>query len=424
MLNITWDPYAEFEMAVLPNGLTIHAAHWPKRPWEAMGFLVHSGAEQDPIELEGLAHFVEHLVSNNTVMTNKEIGDFFHNCGGMVNFGSTSYMATKYKFFAPIDENIIMKALSIFGQMLFSAKLENFVERERQVIIGEFRRKYKFECEFELAMRRQKMLYKGCWLERSTMPLGNLKSIERITQNNIQSFYDKYYTPANMSIVAVGGMKLNELITAVSASPFVSNKNGIRTPLPTKTQGAISPIENRYIFELSKYVTDVSSLKTASYESSAKIPNATINIAVLDIVCYMLDEILTDEIREHQGWTYDIGVSYYNLRHFYELMIDCGSFSMSAIDKIEITIEECIISTSEREDLFKKIKRRIVAKKALIDQTASEICDNAMHELANYYEIKSNASDCADIEKTTMDDVRNLLKWLAPERRWTRIIRP
>ena len=58
-----WDPYSEFRTATLPNGLTVHAAHWPGRPWESVGVLIHSGAEQDPFGLEGLSHFVEHLVS-------------------------------------------------------------------------------------------------------------------------------------------------------------------------------------------------------------------------------------------------------------------------------------------------------------------------------------------------------------------------
>jgi len=43
-----WDPYAEFESATLPNGLKVYAAHWAERPWQAIGFVIHSGAEQDP----------------------------------------------------------------------------------------------------------------------------------------------------------------------------------------------------------------------------------------------------------------------------------------------------------------------------------------------------------------------------------------
>ncbi|MBI5816885.1 MAG: insulinase family protein [Candidatus Yonathbacteria bacterium] len=166
-----WDPYAEFETAVLPNGLTVHAAHWSGRPWEAMGFLVHTGAEHDPIGLEGLAHFVEHMVSKNASIPYKDIKTFFVGSGGSVDLGTTGYPYTHYRFFVPADKNILAGAFSIFGHMLLSAKLERFIERERQVIVGEFHRRYPVKFKFDLDMRKRKMLHAGCWSERIVRPL-------------------------------------------------------------------------------------------------------------------------------------------------------------------------------------------------------------------------------------------------------------
>ena len=60
-----YDPYADFEKATLPNGLQVYAAYWPDRPWQYVGFVLHSGANTDPEDLPGVAHFVEHLVSRN-----------------------------------------------------------------------------------------------------------------------------------------------------------------------------------------------------------------------------------------------------------------------------------------------------------------------------------------------------------------------
>ena len=137
-----WDPYAEFQTATLSNGLSVYAAHWPRRSWQAMGFLVHSGAEHDPEGLEGLSHFVEHVVSENASIPTREIFAFFEGHGGAVNLGITGHPSTQYCFFAPADKAILATAFSIFGHMLLSAKLEKCIERERQVIIGEFHRKY------------------------------------------------------------------------------------------------------------------------------------------------------------------------------------------------------------------------------------------------------------------------------------------
>src|SRR3989344_959027 len=145
-----WDPFAEFQSETLPNGLTVHAAHWPERPWQAMGFLIHSGAEQDPIGREGVAHFVEHLVSENADVSKKIMCDFFHDSGGMVDLGTTGYPGTSYQLFLPIERSILAKALDIFSSMLVTAQLELQIERERHVIMGEFRQHYPIDFKFEL----------------------------------------------------------------------------------------------------------------------------------------------------------------------------------------------------------------------------------------------------------------------------------
>ena len=142
--------------------------------------MIHSGAEQDPVGLEGLAHFVEHLVSENGEVTANEVRGFFEDHGGSVNLGETGYHYTQYKFFSLANASVFSRALSLFGQMLISAKLASQVERERQVVTREFHQKYPMEFQRELDEKTRKVLYKGYSLERFLRPLGNLIDI---TQN-------------------------------------------------------------------------------------------------------------------------------------------------------------------------------------------------------------------------------------------------
>jgi len=174
-----WDPYAEFESAALPNGLTVYAAHWPGRSWEAMGFMIHSGAEQDPIGLEGLAHFVEHLVSCNAKIPPQLLRAFFEGRGGSADLGMTSYFYTRYRFFAPTNREFLKKALSNFGHMLFLAKLENFVERQREIIIAEFNRRYPAKLALDLTLRERRALFSGDRIERFVRALGTPESVAR-----------------------------------------------------------------------------------------------------------------------------------------------------------------------------------------------------------------------------------------------------
>jgi predicted Zn-dependent peptidase len=416
-----WDPYAEFESEMLPNGLTVHATYWPDRPWEAIGFLIHSGAEHDPLTLEGLAHFVEHEVSGNTILPKKNINGFFRDAGGRVSLGTTGYPYTQYGFFVPKDEVVFAKAFSIFGHMLLSAKLEKFIERERQVIVGEFRRHYVLKFRHDLHVRKNRTLYSGYWLERFVRPLGDPDSVGRITEMDLQSYYDRHYTPANMSIVCVGGMTLSRLVKILSESPFAIHKEGSRTSLPDPVTSVTAPQETRHVFGMSEYVT--TPIETAEYRSVAKVPG-NINFQALRILREMLNEMLNEEVREHRAWTYSIGCSLHNFRHFYEFSIICDAFALDALGEIEGVVESCVASMATREDLFNQFKRRILTGNFMIDPNGRGVCDGALTDLADNQRIISLTEWSDDIEKVTMSDIHNLLQWFRPEQRWTLIIQP
>lgn len=415
-----WDPYAEFEMSVLPNGLTVYAVHWPGRPWEAMGFLVHSGAEHDPIGLEGLTHFVEHLVSENASITRKDMRAFFEDYGGKVSLGETRHPHTQYRFFVPADKAVISKAFSMFGQMLLAAKLDKSIEKERQVIIGEFHRRYDAKYKFDLEMREHRMVFAGYWLERMTMPLGSPESVLRISQEDIQSYYDRHYTPANMSIVGVGALKLEEIIQLLTESPFMISKKGIRTPLPNPIADINPPAENSYVFEISKHTLMA---EVGGYRSVAVIPGR-INAQAVGLISGMLDDVLTDEVREHRTWTYNAGSSYFNHRHFYELSIYCEALALKALDEIENVVEDCISSLANQEELFEKVKKHNLAALLMLDFTGRGLCDDALEDLGRYQRILSLAEYLENIKRVNMSDIRNLLQWFKPQRRWTVIGKP
>lgn len=417
-----WDPYGEFQTATLPNGLTVHVAHWPNRPWESVGFIIHSGAEQDPVGLEGTAHFVEHLVSANAKMSVKEISALFEDRGGSVNLGSTGYDCTQYKFFAPVDEGVILKAFSLFGQMLLAGKLEKDVEKERQIIIGEYCRTYKMQFAADLEIRERKALYNGYWVERYITPLGAPDSVKLITQSDLQKYYDAHYTPANISIVCVGGMKLTDIMQLLSKGQFSMDIKGTRNPLPNFVGNIEPPSENRYLFEVSKHLSTDIPMVTCSYRSVTVIPKEA--RSALNILKSMLSEILDDEVRQSRAWTYDINTRFCNRRQFYEFAINCDSLKLEGLETIEGIIEACIASLVDREDLFLQEKRRYIVNNQMVDLNGKKVCSDALDDLAIYHRIISLEERIKSFEATIMDDVRDLLYWLRPERRWTIIRKP
>lgn len=416
-----WDPYGMFESVVLPNGLTVHAAHWKKMPWERVGILIHSGAISDPVGLEGVAHFVEHMVSENATISKDDIRAHFEDCGGAVMLGKTGYPSTCYKFFAPIDRSFLTGAFSIFGQMLLLAKLEKSLERERLLVIEEFNSQYPFEAKLELERREREMVFSGEWPSRSVRPLGHPDSIAKITQWDLQAFYNTHYVPANISIVGVGGLKLSRLVELISKSPFAMSRDGLRTPLMASLKQVPPPKETQHIFDISARLGIVA--KNAEYRSVAKIPG-NIGSQVIRIAGNMLTETLTKEVRERRAWTYDIGTSRNNLRYVHVFSVDCTALNPVALDSIEDVVIGCIDSIASDEALFKRTKQRALASVSMTDIDGNELRNESMNDLVTHQRIVSLKEFRGWVEKVTMDDIRGLLQWISPEQRWTLIKRP
>ena len=414
-----WDPYGEFESAVLPNGLTVHVAHWPDRPWEAVGFLVHSGAEHDLVGLEGTAHFVEHLAFGNEGVPKNELKKFFENNGGDVNFGVTYYPYTKYNFFLPSDAKLLTQAFDIMGQGLLLTQFKNDIEHERKVIVKEFNLHYPHKHKIPLLFDfyKRKMLYEGHWFERFVRPLGTPKSINKITKLDLQTYYDVHYTPANMSIVCVGGMALSQIVEILSKSIFAIEKDGKRTPYPTPVIDSNSPKKVKCQSEVLMSLVGVFR-KDAYYLSQAKDPSS-ISVSSLNVVRIMLNKVLHEEVREKRAWTYSISASFYNLRCFYEFSIHCNALKRVSVKDINDVIEGCIAGLSSREDLLDEAKRRVTISNTMVDLSGKVVCDSALSNLATYYRIRTLTEINNEINSVTMEDVREVLKWLTPECRWT-----
>jgi len=414
-----WDPYAEFEKSVLSNQLSIYSTHWPGKTWEAMGFLVHSGAEQDPAGLEGLAHFVAHLVSASTGLGTDEIFAYFENFGGSVSLGRTSFADVSFYFVAPSDPKKIAPALDIFGKMLIEAQFDDLdLEKERRIIIEEFYQKFNLQFKYDLLWQEHQALYAGCWLQRSVCPIGRLDSIARIARSDLQAYYDEHYTPANISLVAIGGLSRKRIIGLISKSPLAKIKPGKRTVLPRPFRSVKRPLEKSQVFKLPD-----SAVNFGSYKTVARIPGSFSELSV-SLLSKMLNRALIEEIRQKHGWAYDLDVSYQNFRHFYVFSVICPAFDLAAVDEIGKAVDACLASLASRADLLVRVKNHILASQRMHDPNGREVCSEALWDLSCHQRIISLREYRAQTKKVNINDIRNLLRWLAASRRRTLIVRP
>ncbi len=415
-----WDPCDAFEKIILPNGLTVYAQEWPRRPFQSMSFVVHSGSECDPQEKEGAAHFVEHMVNANSRTSSDEMQAFFDEQGGRAMFGATGFLDTKYYFFLPVETRVLASGLELFGSLLLTTPFEQNLERERAVIVGEFRRAFPIPAlTWNILEQYRRIFYAGTRFERMITPLGSLHTIGTMNYGDLHSFYERYYTPANISIVTVGGTPVNNIVRLIAESVFGSTKAGVRHPLPEPFSPLI-PEERSCTIDMRKHQQGATNAQYGVLTALA----APKNHAAVPLATELLSHLLHENIREKYGWTYSIGSSMQYLGGAYDLDISCQSLAPEGVPFITEAVQACVTEASRREDLFERFRQRRIRTKALSDQSAAGVVKEATKDLGHRHRIISLAEEIRVLEETKMEDIRGVLEYLAPHRSWTLLATP
>ncbi len=213
----------------LENGLTYYVRENQKPEGRAMlNLVVNVGSLQEEDDEQGIAHFLEHMAFNGTERFAKhEIIDFLEGIG--MRFGShlnasTSFNETIYKLEIPTDDaETVSKAFMILEDwasgILFEAEE---IDSERGIIIEEWRSR-KGVGQRLLEKQLPLTYYGSKYVDR--LPIGLVPVIEKLTRDQFLSFYERWYRPDLMAIVAVGDFD-GEWIEAMIQERFA----GLETP--------------------------------------------------------------------------------------------------------------------------------------------------------------------------------------------------
>jgi predicted Zn-dependent peptidase len=418
-----WDPYAEFRTATLPNGLTVRVAHWPGKPWQYVGFVVHSGARHDPVGMEGLQHFVEHLPSMNGIMSYQEMRRFFSDHGGSADFGTTGFPYTKYSFSLPAKNGMLKKALGIFGHMLLLAQLRKGVEHERRVIMSEYGRQHQDAMRLKVQLRQNDAVFGDTFFSRFVHPIGTPQSIASwcISRRDLQECYDRSYVPANMTVVAVGGMGLEELVDLLSGSPFAVHKDGVRTKLAAPMTTVKPPREREYVVNMVETIPEAQS--SCINESIACLPGS-LNRSAVRITMRMLDEELARVVRETNGWAYSTGTNCEDYGDFARCVIGATGLNVDTLQKFSEVVETTIATLHGKRALFERVRRHMVDSYQMVDMSGDDVFEGAMDGVSHDQNIKTCGAERRELGRVCIDDIREVLHWLRPEQRWTCIVKP
>jgi insulysin len=202
----------QYRRVTLPNNLDVLLISDPTTDKAAAALDLHVGSYQNPIERQGLAHFLEHMLFLGT----KQYPDpgayqaFIKEHGGIHN-ASTGLEHTNYFFDVNADNlsDALDRFAPFFTDPLFDA---SYVDRERNAVESEYQLKYKKDSRRQWDVLREIANPKHPLAKFNVGNLDTLADTERSdVRTELINFYKKYYSANLMTLVLLGKESLDEL---------------------------------------------------------------------------------------------------------------------------------------------------------------------------------------------------------------------
>ncbi|MBQ0720393.1 MAG: insulinase family protein [Gammaproteobacteria bacterium] len=206
----------QYRYLQLDNKMKVLLVSDAKAEKSAASLNVYVGSFQNPVEREGLAHFLEHMLFLGTEKY-PEAGEYqayISEHGGQHN-AYTSLEQTNYFF--NVDSAYLLDTLDRFAQFFVAPRFDaKYVDRERHAVDSEYQLKIKDDSRREWDVMSELLNPKHPLAKFS---VGNLETLvnddERPIRPDLLAFYQRFYSANLMTLVVLGNESLDQLEAAV-----------------------------------------------------------------------------------------------------------------------------------------------------------------------------------------------------------------
>jgi len=237
-----WGQRAELDKIiqrkVLANGLEVIVVENHGVPLATIEIDVKNGSFTQSSEYEGLAHMYEHMFfkANSKYPEVNQFWDRASELGAVFN-GTTEEERVNYYMTVPAEklgDAIQLVASAIRGPLFRQDELE----RERQVVIGEYDRNESIPF-FALDRDMKAKLYPGNYSRKNT--IGDRQIILTTTPQKMRVIQNKYYVPNNSVLIVAGDV--NPVVVFALAERELGQWSRGADPFVTDPIPAIPPLQ-------------------------------------------------------------------------------------------------------------------------------------------------------------------------------------
>ena len=237
----------EIKQTILPNGLRVVTSERPQNETVSLGIWVNTGAAYETEDINGISHFVEHMVFKGTKKrTSLQISEEIENVGGQNNaYTSREFTA----FYAKMLKNDVALALDVIADFVMAPLFpEDEMKKEKEVVVQEIKQGIDTPDDVVFDYFQDKA-FPNQPLGRTI--LGPAATVRSFTAEKLHQYMRHNYAAQNTVVVAVGNLKHEPFVKMVEARMNAYRPNTSFAVAPQTYQGGFyeekRPIEQAHV---------------------------------------------------------------------------------------------------------------------------------------------------------------------------------
>jgi predicted Zn-dependent peptidase len=189
----------EFKSDKLENGLVIVGEINKSAKSAAVGFFVKTGSRDESEQINGVSHFLEHMLFKGTdKLSAMQVNEAFDRTGAQYN-AFTSEENTV--FYAAVLPEYLAQVTQLWTQLMRPALRDEDFNIEKNVIKEEIAM-YKDLPNYDVMDQCRTLYFDGHPCGNSV--LGSVESIDNLTAGQMRGYFDRRYAPNNIVLACAG----------------------------------------------------------------------------------------------------------------------------------------------------------------------------------------------------------------------------
>ncbi|MGB7583001.1 MAG: pitrilysin family protein [Sedimentisphaerales bacterium] len=189
----------EFKIHKSKNGLTVIGEVNKSAKSTAVGFFVKTGSRDEDLKINGVSHFLEHMIFKGTErLSYAAVNEAFDKVGAMCNAGTGEENTVYY---AAVLPEYLAEITQLWIEMMRPALRTEDFNMEKNVIKEEIAR-YKDIPSFDVMDRCRELYFAGHPCGHSV--LGSEDCIDAMTAEQMRGYFSQRYAPNNMVAAFAG----------------------------------------------------------------------------------------------------------------------------------------------------------------------------------------------------------------------------